>query len=235
MLALRACRRRNNGPTCSNWLRGSVIVATTAVAVRADPINIYSGPVFIESPTGYLGYADLVGTQGFTLTARAGMQTRIGLFDQCAVPECPPGTPVGFNLDLSGASESLAGEMTIDGDRYEVSASVNAMADVFLHFDGSFIAPEMTAAQATVSAPFSLTGTAFASTSLGELAHDERLIGAGIGTVTLVPYPPQAGFAPSWVVQSARFDFAQPTPEPTTLLLLGTGVLGALAARRSQR
>lgn len=213
----------------------TVFVATTTVMAGADPINILSGSVFVESPAGDLGYANLVGTHGFTLNARTGMLTRVGLFDQCGVPECPPGASVGFNLDLSGASGFLAGVMTIEGDRYDVSESVTSMADVFLRFDGAFIAPGMGPAQATVTAPFSLTGRAFALTPLGEFAHDDLLFGAGMATVTLVPYPPVAGFGPSWMVQSARFDFAQPTPEPSTLVLLGTGALAGVRAGRWRR
>jgi hypothetical protein len=211
------------------------MMASAAVPVRADPIQIVSGSVFIETPGTIPGHADLVGTGGFSLTARAGFPTQTGLFAQCAVPECAPGTRVNFDLDLSGASGFLGGVMTIGGDGYEVSESVTSMADVFLRFDGSFIAPDMGPAQTTVSAPFSLTGRAFALTPLGEFAHDVPLFGRGIGTATLIPYPPEAGFAPSWMVESVRFDFAQPVPEPATVLLLGTGALAALRARKNRR
>jgi hypothetical protein len=127
----------------------------------------------MESPAGQLGYVNLVGTGGFSLVGRAASDTRIRSFDQCGVPECSPGTRVNFDLDLAGAFGFLGGVMTIGGDQYEVSDSVNAMADVFLRFDGSFIAPDMGSAQAIVSAPFSLTGRAFALTPFGEFAHDE--------------------------------------------------------------
>lgn len=135
----------------------TVIVATTAVGARADPINISAGSLFMDSPAGQLGYVNLVGTGGFSLVGRAASYTRIGLFNQCGVPECPPGTRVNFNLDLSGASGFLGGAMTIGGDQYEVTDSVNAMADVFLRFDGSFIAPEMGSAQAIAGAKAATT------------------------------------------------------------------------------
>jgi hypothetical protein len=86
-----------------------------------------------------------------------------------------------------------------------------------------------------VSAPFSLTGRAFALTPFGEFAHDDLLFGGGIATVTLVPFPAIPDFGPSWIVDSARFDFVQPVPEPSTLVLVGMGVLFAARARRSRR
>jgi hypothetical protein len=210
----------------------ALIVFAGTIPARADPINILSGSVTMENPAGDLRPANLVGTGGFTFTGRAGFFTGIGLFAQCGVPECPPGTRVEFNLDLSGSSGALSGVMTIQGDQYDVTDSVTADANLSLHFDGSFIAPEMgPAAQATVVAPFSMTGRAFAVTPLGEVAHDDQLFGHGGGTVTLVPYNPQAGFPPSWTVQNVRFDFAQPTPEPSTLLLLGTCALAPVIRR----
>ncbi len=188
----------------------------------------------MEGPGGDFGPANLVGTGGFSLTARAGFFAPIGLFDQCFNPECPTGTRVNFNLDLSGASGALGGVMTIGGDQYPVTENRDATADVLLHFDGSFIAPETGPAQAVVSAPFSLTGRAFALTPFGEFAHDDQLFGHGVGTVTLVPFNPEAGFPPSWVPQSVRFDFAQPTPEPSTLLLVGTCAVASMMRRRGR-
>ena len=212
----------------------TAIMAATAVAAGADPINILSGTVFIESPGGNNGFANLVGTRGFSLTASASLPTARGLFEQCMFPECVAGTRIDFNLGLSGASESLDGVMTIEGDHYVVNSSINPEADAFLLLDGSIIAPDTGPSQATVSAPFTLTGLALAASPLGGIAHHDELFGRGRATVTLVPFPPQAGFPPSWMVDSVRFDFAQPTPEPSTLLLLGTCAF-APVVRRSRR
>jgi hypothetical protein len=158
----------------------------------------------------------------------------VGPFAQCAVPECQPGTTVNVTLDLSGASGFLGGTMTIGADQYGVSDSMNSNADLLLHFDGSFVAPAMGAGRATVTTRFSLTGRAFALTPLGSFAHDDQLSGRGVATVSLVPFNPQAGFDPSWTVESARFDFSAQTPEPGTLLLVGTCALAPLV-RRARR
>jgi hypothetical protein len=217
----------------------SVIMATAAIPLRADPINITGGSVFIARPEVVdLGDLSIAGTQGFTLTSRvAPSGGLIGPFAQCIVPECPPGTRILFDMGLSGSAGSLPrAVMTIGGDRYDDLESINAMANVFLNFSGSIIAPDLGPARVSLSAPFSLTGQAFALTPLGEIAHDDLLLGRGTGTMTLVPFPTQSpDFPPGWMVESVRFDFAQTTvPEPSTLLLLGTCAVGVLRARRSR-
>ena len=210
----------------------TLVVSAFASTALADPINILSGSVIMQMANDRRGPVDLVGTHGFTLTGQTGMPVIAGgLFGQCIVPECQPGTRVAFALDLTGASGFLGGTMTIGGDVYPVTDSGTAMADVRLRFDGSFIAPAMGPDRATVTAPFSLSGEAFALTPLGNFAHNDQLFGHGIGTVTLVPFNPEAGFDPSWTIDAVRFDFAQPTPEPSTLVLLGTCVAAPVIRR----
>ncbi len=215
----------------------TLIMAAAAVTVQADPINITGGSVFIAQPTVVeLGDLNLVGTGGFSLTSRVapsgGLQ---GPFDQCNVPECSPGTQINMDIQLSGSSGFLPGAvMTIGGDRYDDLESQLAMANVTLNFKGFITAPDVGPARVSLSAPFSLTGQAFALTPLGEIAHDDPLFGRGTGTVTLIPFPTQSEFPPGWMVESVRFDFAQPTPEPSTLVLFGSGIAAVVRARRAR-
>jgi hypothetical protein len=213
----------------------TVIVALTPVPSLADPISIVNGLILITSG-GVNGPVSLTGSKGFSLAGTVAPSAgQTGLFGQCNVPECTPGSRIDFGLTLTGASGFLSGTMTIEGDRYDISESVTSIADVFLHINGSVLAPEMGPARATVSAPFSLTGRAFALTPFGEFAHDDLLFGRGMATVTLVPYPANPDFGPSWIVDSARFEVAQPVPEPSTLVLFGTAALLAARARRGRR
>jgi hypothetical protein len=212
-----------------------VVVALIPVSSLADPISILHGSIWIRGgePNGAV---NLIGSRGFSLVGTVAPSAGLtGLFGQCIVPECTPGTRIDFGLHLTGASGLLTGTMTIEGDRYDISENVTAIADVFLHVDGAVLAPAIGPARPPVSAPFSLTGRAFALTPFGEFAHDDLLFGRGVATVTLVPFPANPDFGPSWMVDSARFDFAEPVPEPATLVLVGTGALLAARARRRPR
>jgi hypothetical protein len=55
------------------------------------------------------------------------------------------------------------------------------------------------------------------------------LTGRGTATLNVIANPSD----PLWELSSLRYDFA-PTPEPATMLLVGTGMF-ALAARRYSR
>src|SRR4051812_3369911 len=87
----------------------TVLMATAALPVRADPIHITRGSVFMARPEVIaLGDLEMVGTSGFHLTSAVapsgGLQ---GPFEQCAVPECAPGTRIAFDIGLSGSSGLL--------------------------------------------------------------------------------------------------------------------------------
>src|SRR5690606_9144776 len=141
------------------------LLAFVALPVRADPINITSGFIFVAAPQVVdLGDANLVGTQGFRFTSNVSPSGGLtGPFAQCLVPECPPGTRIAFDMPLSGSSGFLPNAvMTIGDDRYDDLESVVAMANIFLNFSGGVIAPPTGPSRVALSAPFTLTGRAFA-------------------------------------------------------------------------
>jgi hypothetical protein len=208
----------------------TVFVAAGSLTAHADPINIsvVSGSVVINRGPGN-GTLDLAGTHGFTLTATAGVLPEAGLqgpFAQCLVPACTPGSPIGLDISFTGQSNLLGGiVLTADGNTYDDFEGALSTGNLELAFSGSVVAPAFTMAQTSVTAPFSLTGIATAP------GLDASLHGSGIATLTLVPFGP-AGEG-SWSANELRFDFSpQPTPEPSTMLLLGSGALTLFRRRR---
>jgi hypothetical protein len=214
----------------------TVFVAAGAVPVQADPIDItiVSGQLVVgQGPA--LGSLNLVGTHGFTLNSAvapsAGLQ---GPFAQCSTADCTPGSSIGLDVSFTGQSLLLPGVvMTIEGDRYDDLVSASATANIELIFSGSVTAPRLGPSEVEVSAPFLLTGNASALNPFGDFAHNAVLHGSGAATLVLVPYPTIGDFPPSWAVKTLTFDISQPTPEPSTLVLLGSGALALCRRRRA--
>ena len=171
---------------------------------------------------------------------------------------CHPGDSISLSFSSAGPPD-ISGHATLDGKSYTVGGPsfegkgftpgtqcflcppvTSGLAYTLLA--PSVIAPPFSAVvcdqpnsfgcSATVTAPFTLTGSFLhLDSSTGQVVRDD-LVGSGIAQLTLFRRTGPDGDA-FWRVerQGSQSYELQPTPEPATLLLVGTGAAGVGLAR----
>ena len=204
---------------------GIVIAATTA---RADPIRITHGALVGNDFSARLTAGSADGR--FTLDATG---DRVGGIyeppDRCNIePACVPRTML--SLDARWSDSDFPGVATVDGTSYRLSGGNQANA--FVSFTGAWTAPDFSGRyMASVRVPFAFEGIFFYPEAPGGPLAPLPLIGSGMATLRL-----HWSVDRSWQVLGTRYEFsrANATPEPTSLLLLSSGVAGLLLRRRSR-
>ncbi len=210
----------------------SAILLLTVISAPsgAGVINVSGSVDFV----GGSGTVSLTGDRGFSFSSHPdsldiflGPQ---GLFDQ--------GDTISLRLDASDTD--LQGFATLEGISYPELGSLGCISNsscAFAHiqFNGQVVAPPFGQSTAVLVVPVTFLGSFFHRDLPSNPGITETLVASATATLTLEEIPFLPG-SPLWQYDSVMYDVTA-TPEPITLLLLGTGTagLGWVARRRRHR
>jgi hypothetical protein len=203
-----------------------------AAPAAADPIRITSGALVYTGPPGSPVVVEFSG-DGLTFSGRSQpFAISLSPYESCLVPECLPGTTLDLRTPGTGPTYIGGSAATYQGQVYGNLGGLVSVADIYTEWTGSLLIPEDFTG-GSLTAPFAFSGYFQYTDDNFTTVKRVPLLGAGTATVTMGRYRPDID-PDAFLTQSVRFDFADvaATPEPASMLLVATGLVGLVARRR---
>jgi hypothetical protein len=216
--------------------RVAAVLFTLGMAhgAAADPIVITGGSMLVTGPFES-GSISLTGTRGFSLRANVDpAEGEVSAINRCGAvgdPTCVAGSTISIGTSL--VEDAFPnGIATLDGVTYDDISSIFSPATVLLRLQGTVTLPELQDSPVTLTARFTVGESAFILPS--PTAPVPIQGSGGTATLRLVPALEVEGAPVPWIVDLIRYDFndAAAIPEPSTVLLVAVGLVGAWRSRR---